>query len=93
MSTRQDKGNWIQYMMEYTIAPRWFFNFSDQYNYGNDDEEKQFHYPTIAMGYTRGSNRLAVSYGKQRQGILCVGGVCRTVPAASGLTVTLTSSF
>ncbi len=93
MSTRQDKRNWIQYMMEYTIAPRWFFNFSDQYNYGNDDEEKQFHYPTIAMGYTRGSNRLAVSYGKQRQGILCVGGVCRTVPAASGLTVTLTSSF
>ncbi len=93
MSTKQDKGNWVQYMMEYTIAPRWFFNFSDQYNYGNDDEEKQFHYPTIAMGYTRGSNRLAVSYGKQRQGILCVGGVCRTVPAASGLTVTLTSSF
>ncbi|GAB1404830.1 MAG: DUF6029 family protein [Lentimicrobiaceae bacterium] len=93
MSTQQDKGNWVQYMIEYTIAPRWFFNFSDQYNYGNDNKSEQFHYPTLAMGYTYGSNRLSVSYGKQRKGILCVGGVCRTVPAASGLTVTLTSSF
>lgn len=93
LATKQDKGNWIQYMMEYTIAPRWFFAFSDQYNYGNDDSKKRFHYPTLAMGYIQGSNRLSVSYGKQRQGILCVGGVCRTVPAANGLTVTLTSSF
>ena len=34
-----------------------------------------------------------LSYGKQREGIICVGGVCRQVPAANGFSVTITSSF
>jgi len=32
-------------------------------------------------------------YGKQREGIFCVGGVCRNVPASNGVTLTITSSF
>lgn len=93
LSTKQDEGDWIQYMAEYTIAPKWFFNIADQFNYGNPDKERRFHYPTVAMGYTQGSNRLSLTYGKQREGIVCVGGVCRNVPASNGLTLTLTSSF
>ncbi|HML86108.1 MAG TPA: DUF6029 family protein [Bacteroidales bacterium] len=34
-----------------------------------------------------------MSYGRQREGLLCVGGVCRQVPAATGFTLTLTTSF
>jgi len=93
LSTKQDEGDWIQYLVEYSIAPTWFFTFADQYNYGNPDKDRRFHYPTVAMGYTQGSNRLTASYGKQREGIICVGGVCRNVPASNGLTVTLTSTF
>ena len=93
LATKQDEGDWIQYMIEYTIAPKWFFTFADQYNYGNPEKDRRFHYPTIAAGYTHGANRLSLSYGKQREGIICVGGVCRTVDASNGLTVTLTSSF
>lgn len=93
LATKQDNGNWFQFLVEYTMAPKWFFTFSDQYNYGNNDKDKRFHYPTLAMGYTHGSNRLALSYGKQREGIVCVGGVCRSVPASNGFTLTLTSSF
>lgn len=91
--TKQDEGNWLQFMAEYTIAPKWFFTVSDQYNFGNPDKDRRFHYPTLAMGYTQGSNRLSLTYGKQREGIVCVGGVCRNVPASNGLTITLTSSF
>ena len=91
--TKQDEGDWLQFLMEYTIAPKWFFTVTDQYNYGNDDEDRRFHYPTVSAGYTNGSNRLTASYGKQREGIICVGGVCRNVPASNGLTITLTSSF
>jgi hypothetical protein len=79
----------------------------DQYNYVNKDgiisfEEngeihersfKKLHYPTISAGYTRGTTRILLSYGKQREGILCVGGVCRAVPSANGFKITLTSSF
>ncbi|MBK9355831.1 MAG: hypothetical protein IPN08_00305 [Bacteroidales bacterium] len=91
--TKQDEGDWLQFMAEYTVAPKWFFTVSDQYNFGNPDQDRRFHYPTLAMGYTQGSNRLSLTYGKQREGIVCVGGVCRNVPASNGLTITLTSSF
>jgi hypothetical protein len=79
--------------MEYTIAPQWFVAAMDTWNFGNPVEEKRIHYYNFAAGFTRGSSRLAISYGKQRQGILCVGGVCRQVPAANGITLSLTSSF
>lgn len=91
--TKQDNGDWLQLQLEYTIAPKYFLTVTDQYNYGNADEDRRFHYPTVSAGYTNGSNRLTASYGKQRKGILCVGGVCREVPASNGFTITLTSSF
>ena len=31
--------------------------------------------------------------GKQREGLLCIGGVCRQVPASNGMTFSLTTSF
>jgi hypothetical protein len=91
--TKQDEGDWLQVLVEYTFAPKWYFTLADQYNYGNSDKDKRFHYPTVSAGYTNGSNRLMMSYGKQREGIICVGGVCRNVPASNGLTLTLTSTF
>lgn len=93
LSTKQDEGNWAQGMLEFTFAPTWFVTVVDQYNYGNDDKDRRFHFPTVAVGYTQDSNRLQIGYGKQREGIICVGGVCRNVPASNGLTITLTSSF
>ena len=93
LSTKQDEGNWVMGMLEYSIAPQWFFSVSDQYNYGNDVEGKKIHYYNLGVGYNRNSSRIQLSYGKQREGILCVGGVCRIVPAAYGLNITITSSF
>lgn len=91
--TEQDKGDWLQFLLEYTFAPKWFVTVADQYNYGNPDADMRLHYPTLSAGYTNGSNRLSLTYGKQREGIVCVGGVCRNVPASNGLNITLTSSF
>ncbi|MCX6226369.1 MAG: DUF6029 family protein, partial [Bacteroidia bacterium] len=91
--TKQDKGNWAMVMAEYSISPHWFFAITDQWNYGNPDINKRVHYLYASIAYARNANRVQVSYGKQREGILCVGGVCRNVPAMNGLTVTITSSF
>ena len=91
--TKQDKGNWVAGLLEYTIAPQWFFSVQDQWNYGNSEKSQQIHYYLISAGYTYNTSRISLSYGRQREGILCVGGVCRYVPAASGLTLTLSSSF
>lgn len=91
--TKQDEGDWLQFLLEFTVAPKYFLTVTDQYNYGNADKDRRYHYPTVSAGYTNGSNRLTASYGKQREGIICVGGVCRNVPASNGFTITLTSSF
>ncbi|MCK5820381.1 MAG: hypothetical protein KAH17_00780 [Bacteroidales bacterium] len=91
--TKEDKGNWAMLLAEYSISPHWFFSVSDQYNYGNPDEEKRVHYLFASFGYVKNANRIQLSYGKQREGILCVGGVCRNVPAMNGFTLSITSSF
>lgn len=93
LSTKQDKGDWASAMIEYTLAPRWFFSLGNEYNYGNSDKEQQLHYYNVSMGYTHHTTRIAFTLGRQREGIVCVGGVCRYVPASSGLLLTITSSF
>jgi len=91
--TKQDKGNWAAALMEYTVSPNWFISVMDQWNYGNKDAGQQLHYYLVSAGYTRKTTRVALSWGRQREGIICVGGVCRYVPATNGVTLTLTSSF
>jgi hypothetical protein len=91
--TKQDKGNWAALLVEYTIAPDWFFSVMDQYNYGNSDKGQRLNYYLVSAGYNYHSTRISLSWGRQREGIICVGGVCRYVPATNGVTFTVTSSF
>ncbi len=91
--TNEDKGDWAMLLVEYSVSPHWFFSATDQYNYGNPDEKKRVHYLYASFGYLKDANRIQLSYGKQREGILCVGGVCRNVPAMNGFTLSITSSF
>ena len=82
-------------LIEYTINKEadWFFAIQDMYNWGNPDVEKQLHYLNIDIGYIKGANRFTLGYGKKRQGIFCVGGVCRTVPASNGFSLSISSNF
>ncbi|HEX7414098.1 MAG TPA: DUF6029 family protein, partial [Bacteroidia bacterium] len=65
----------------------------DQYNYGNSVKNLQIHYYLATVGFIRASTRITLSYGKQRAGVFCVGGVCRNVPASDGLSMTIMTSF
>jgi hypothetical protein len=91
--TKQDEGNWAAMTLEYNISPAWFFAVMDEWNYRNPDDNMQVHYYNASFGYTNKTNRISLRYGRQREGLLCVGGVCRYVPASTGLTLTITSSF
>jgi len=93
LTTEQDQGDWATVVLEYSYAPHWFFAIQNQYNYGNKDPKKQLHYPIISLGYNNKATTFLVSYGKQREGLFCVGGVCRAVPASSGLSLLITTSF
>lgn len=91
--TEQHDGGWVAGVAEYTISPHWSFSVLDQYNYGNVLDEKRIHYFTAAVGYTKNASRIMLSYGRQREGLFCVGGICRVVPASNGVRLTLSSTF
>lgn len=93
LQTEQDSGKWLGSMLEYTIAPKWFFAAREEYNFDNPVSDNTYFYYSFAAGYTHKTHRIMMSYGTTREGILCVGGVCRRVPAANGFTLTITSSF
>lgn len=93
MHTKQDRGSWALLLLEYSIAPKWFVAVQDAYNYGNPDPDLQIHYPLVSLGFTRGTTKLQVNYGRQQQGVFCVGGICRVVPASNGFSLLLTSNF
>ena len=82
-------GDWLMGLVEWNIGSHWFISASDQYAY-NDGVGN---YYNLSVGYASGATRLQVGYGKQREGMLCIGGVCRQVPASNGLTLSLTTSF
>jgi hypothetical protein len=87
------RGNWAAALIEWTPSGNWFLAVYDQYNYGNPQQDLKIHYYLGTFGYNEGPHRISVSYGKQSAGIFCVGGVCRTVPASNGITLSITSSF
>ncbi|MEC7646101.1 MAG: DUF6029 family protein [Bacteroidota bacterium] len=87
------EGDWGMALLEYTISPHWFFTIQDMYNYGNEMSEKKLHYLNITAGFIKGANRFEIGYGKKREGIFCVGGVCKLVPSSNGFSVNISSSF
>ncbi len=93
LQTKQDLGSWAMGLVEYTYSPHWFATIYDQYNYGNHVVAQRVHYVGGQVGYVGGTTRIALGYGRQRAGIVCVGGVCRFVPASNGASLSITSAF
>ena len=93
LQTKQDKNNWAMLLVEYSVSPKWIITVFDEWNYGNYKKNEQIHYYNASMVYTKGPTRIGLGYARQRAGLLCVGGVCRFVPASNGFNVTVTSRF
>ena len=87
--TNQDKKNWAAGTLEYNASTKLSFFATDMYNYGKNNE----HFYNFGTSYTKGKSRFALSYGKQRGGLLCVGGVCREVSASTGFNFSIVTSF
>jgi len=90
---RADLGDWAMALLEYTWSPHLFVAVMNQWNYGNKDAAMRHHYPSVFVGYVHNASRVTLGYGRQRAGILCVGGICRTIPASNGVSLTVTTSF
>jgi hypothetical protein len=90
---QKDKGHWAFLLVEYSISPHWYFSVFDEYNYGNLHVEDRHHFYNGSVSYVFGSNRVAIGYARQREGLLCVGGICRVVPSSNGITLSISSTF
>lgn len=93
LNITNNTGSWVSGLIEWTPNTHWSITVADQYNYNNPVVAKRVHYYFGMIGYTNGPTRISLSYGRQRQGIFCAGGVCRFVPASSGLSISISSSF
>jgi len=93
LGTNQDFGSWMMGMIEYSLAPKWFFYMFDEINYNGLRVGVPTHYYNAGAAYVKNTNRFSINVGRQRAGLVCVGGICRIVPASSGVTLSLTSSF
>lgn len=89
-----DFKDWIGASVEYNFNDKISLFAMDLVNYGNDKaEEAKKHYLTVGSAYRFKSSRVMVSYGRQRGGLVCVGGVCRFVPESTGLSVSFNTAF
>jgi len=88
-----ERGNWTGGTVEYIPSSKWAFFLHDIYNYGTDIPNEKLHYYSFGGAFTKGATRIAASYGRQRGGMMCVGGVCRYVPEAAGFTLNITTNF
>ena len=85
----KDRKNWAAAVLEYNFNSRFALYVADNWNYGDTD----IHYYSVGGSYSKGRTRLGVNYGRQRGGLICIGGVCRFVPENTGVTANLTVSF
>ena len=86
----QDRKNWVASVLEYNFNSRFAMYVADAYNY---EGEGKIHYYNVGGSYSKGRTRLGLNYGRQRGGLICVGGVCRFVPENTGVSANLTVSF
>lgn len=87
--TQEDNKDWMAAMLEVSFAPHWSLYVSDMYNHGMT----KVHYYNGGVSYTRSRTRVALNYGRFREGLLCSGGVCRQIPAYTGANLSVTMSF
>ena len=90
-----DFKNWMGGSMEYNFNEKFSIYAMDLVNYGNtkDKEEREKHYLTVGGAYRKGPTRVSLGYGRQRGGLVCVGGVCRFVPESTGISLSFNTAF
>ena len=89
------QGDWVAGLVEFNLAPHWSFFVQDMYNLEATaaNDYKKLNYYNGGVSYTHGRTRVQLSYGRNREGYICSGGVCRYSPAYTGVNLALTSSF
>ena len=87
-----DDKNWFGYGIEYNLNYNLSLYYSNIKNYQNSEKGKPSYYST-GISYSKNTTKIIASYGKQRGGLNCYGGVCRYVPEFKGFSISLNTTF
>ncbi len=95
LSTNDDARNWAGGTIEYFFNSKFGMYLNDSYNYEESKitENTKIHFFNLGGSFTKGSTRVGINYGRQRGGLLCVGGVCRPVSKNTGVTLNFVTTF
>ncbi|MGY5351568.1 DUF6029 family protein [Wenyingzhuangia sp. IMCC45533] len=93
LSTKDDQKDWVGGTVEFHASSSFSFYVNDIYNFGNESAQDRIHYYNAGGSYTVNGHRFSLNYGRQRGGLICVGGVCRFVPESTGITANVIMSF
>ena len=78
--------------LQYSIDP--IITFGGIIDYSTQDDQGRHFWPQGFISFRiGGSHTVLTSYGAERGGLNCTGGICRVVPAFNGLRVTVTSQI
>ena len=89
---QDDDKNWFGYGVEYNLNYNFSLYYSNIKNYQNIEKGKPSYYST-GVSYSKNTTKIIASYGKQRGGLICYGGVCRYVPEFKGISISLNTTF
>lgn len=89
LTTYEDQKDWMAALLEVNFAPHWSIYGSDMYNHG----DTKTHYYNAGVSYTKSRTRVALSWGRNKAGYVCSGGVCRSIPAYTGGNLAITIAF
>lgn len=92
------EGDWIAALVEFNMAPSLSVFVSDMYNHQRvttdyNQMREKVNYYSVGASYTFERTRVQLSYGRNRAGMVCSGGVCRYTPAYTGFNLLLSTSF
>lgn len=81
--------DWCAALVETNLASGWSFFAKDMFNHGSS----KIHYYQAGMGYGKNHYRISASFGRNREGMVCSGGVCRWQPGFTGGSLSISIVF
>lgn len=85
----EGEKNWCAGLLEANLTSGWSVFAKDMYNHGSS----KIHYYQAGLGYSQGHYRVSASFGRNREGMVCSGGVCRWQPGFTGGSLSLSIIF
>lgn len=87
-------SNNIYTVLEYTLNDKFAINSRVEFSTVKNEQNQRTLWPVLGGTYRIGnSHTFGLQYGSERGGVVCTGGVCRTVNPFTGFRVSLSSKF